>query len=306
MRTLIVAVVLAIAQASGPAPRAATHVKNAHSENRNSAAKPNEPPTPAVIPANPQQSTNSAGDTQADTSHKEDKSVLVTVAPVDVNKDRWDKVYIIASIIIVVATLVLAVTAWIQTSTARNTAEAARLSAQAVIDSQRAWVMATPAILTPPLKFVREYGDGIKMMDEGVINQFYVFFRNCGPTPAKILQTCASYIMIDSLSELPPVPRYPEVPRRTGIFLFNRKDESGKDEKIGQLARLGPTLHEKDVEAIRGRKKFLYGYGFVSYEDAFGKPHTTKFGYVYNFPTPDEPPMNGFLPAGPPSYNEAS
>jgi hypothetical protein len=216
------------------------------------------------------------------------------------NDDKWVRWGVYVNGGIALATFAIAIFAVLQ-------ARAAKLSAQAVINSQRAWVVASPSQLRPPLRFIPEPGDSLEAPGRDKQNFIYVIFKNVGVTPAKILETCALYITIESLNMLPTEPKYSGVETQSGLFLFNRKDQSGRDEAIGRVAPLWPNriLTKEQVQAVRTQKTFLYAYGFVGYEDAFKCKHTMRFGYVYNFPQSGQPPLLGFLPAGPPKYNEA-
>jgi hypothetical protein len=189
-----------------------------------------------------------------------------------------------------------------QTSATEKAADAAKMSAQAVIDSERAWVVSSPAVLRPPLGFIPEPNDALNIPGRDTPNTFYVFLRNAGGTPAKILKTCAVYETIKSLESLAAEPSYPDVPTQAGVFLFNRKNADGDDETIGQLAYLGPNpiLTKEQVLAVKTGKLFLYAYGYALYENAFKRSHTMRFGYIGS-PKPINCPSRVFGRKTPPN-----
>jgi len=74
------------------------------------------------------------------------------------------------------------------------------------------------------------------------------------------------------------------------------------------------TLSDEEVDELKRGTLVMCGYGYVKYTDAFGKDRETKLCYVYDFAyggvlrSPDGFALNpaGFVPGGPPHYNDAT
>lgn len=186
----------------------------------------------------------------------------------------------------------------------QNNAKAATLAAQAVINSERPWLIAEVVERKPNLLHIPEVGDPIHIQGKNV---FGVRIKNVGRTPARITRSALEYVKLDSLSQLPDNPVFVEITdEHHGMMLFP------EGEPFGRIAFLRPRtfLSKAEVSAIAVRDAFIYAYGLVEYRCIFGCavcPHLTRFGYVYNFPQGGEPPvLLGFMPGGPATYNQST
>lgn len=185
---------------------------------------------------------------------------------------------------------------------AKDNAAAAKASAQAAVDSERAWITARPAILSPELHAVWEQGDPLPA-DSPWVHLFPVRFQNFGKTPAQIDEVAIRYVLLGNLSELKEPPEYGEAAAQNGYLLVPR-------EKMIFSVPLasGGTLKKWQVAAINAQQLFLYAYGFVGYRDVYGPNHGTCFGYVYHFPQGGLINFQNaeFRRGGPPAYNKAT
>lgn len=211
-----------------------------------------------------------------------------------------DWLYVGATLVTAVATFILAIIALIQAKAAKLAAGAADKNAQAVINSERAWVISIPIERKPELIFIPHSGT---LTDMQVRNVFAASIVNSGRTPAKILRSTLIYVRIPTLDELPIEPEYVDIITHAGLILI-----SG-GEPFGHVAFLRPSaiLTQSQAQSIMNKDAFLYAYGFVEYRcvfDCSACPHESRFGYVYNFPQGGEPQvLRGFIPAGPKAYN---
>ena len=53
------------------------------------------------------------------------------------------------------------------------------------------------------------------------------------------------------------------------------------------------NLDEETIEPVRNEKQFIHFFGFIGYEDVFGKSHRSPFQYIWvpqaRYPVPGEP-----------------
>jgi hypothetical protein len=53
------------------------------------------------------------------------------------------------------------------------------------------------------------------------------------------------------------------------------------------------NFDEKAMDSVRNEKQFIHFFGFIGYEDVFGKPHRSPFQYIWvpqiHYPVPGEP-----------------
>jgi hypothetical protein len=165
-----------------------------------------------------------------------------------------------------------------------------------------AWVTASPAINSPALGFVRDAGDALEVPFNDAPNRFIVAFKNNGNTPAELLDVAVVYRMIDRLADLPEDPDYGQKGSFQRLTLV-------KGDSVGSYAFLRPDiiLQRRQAVAVQQQQSFLCAYGIITYEDAFGRPHETRFGFVYHFPLGGDPRPAGFTREGiSPKYNGAT
>lgn len=173
------------------------------------------------------------------------------------------------------------------------------------MDSERAWISARPAIMSPELRALWEHGD-LPPITMPWVHLFPVRFVNSGKSPAQIDEIAIRYVLLEKLSDLKEEPEYGEAAPQDGYMLVPR-------EKVVLTVPLtegtdGGTLTKFQLSAVIGARSFLYGYGFVGYRDVYGRHHITRFGYVYRFPQGGAISYlsNEFMRDGPPAYNQAT
>jgi hypothetical protein len=246
MKLAIVLALVTFLQAAQPVPREAPENggnSNNSQQDKSAAEKIN--PTAPTATGTPTESQEAAHQNAA----HDDKPAVVRVFPVDVHKDFWDYSYIGASLIIAIATLIIAGTAWSQ-------AKAALLSAQAVINADRAWVVLGEIALDTSVP------KGLLGANHAVISGAHVVFKNCGKTPAWIVET--------SLKLTQAALQHPDIisDYEKGSVIEGGGYPLGPDQPLPIERKL--SGHVKDVSD--GATFFLYG--FIKYRDVFSKTNS--------------------------------
>lgn len=243
MKILAFAALFALLQAISPIPRETT--KDTSQKGQSLQGEP--------------RASQYYGDNQ--TAHNEEKPVTVRVAPVDVHKDWADYLYTFAGLLLAFVTLVIADIALMQ-------ARAAKASADALINSERAWVMAD-----------LQWRDRVRIMhtnhDKTAVDLDLVC-RNDGRTPAWITE---ARVRVGIGESLPPIP----------IFDPIKKGDWSELRPI-PLTVSGEWKCKADCwcEGRLGFGKAIFIYGFVKYRDAFRTDRETRFGYSAYFNQEDK------------------
>ena len=213
--------------------------------------------------------------------------------------DRWDIYWPTVGLLVVglIAAYIALVTLndiKEQTKNARTAAEAAKASADAVIHSERAWILME--------RMEREYLIPIERQTTRKATAYPVL-KNFGKTIARMTAWKIELQMSDSW-ERPDGRAYD----LTGLQFAPSIIPPGAD--IPQLAVLntnGGFIRERDLrEILELRTRVLWLCGVIRYEDAF-KPepiHETRFCYYYETRTEGRDPF--FHLGGPPEYNKTT
>ncbi len=123
--------------------------------------------------------------------------------------------------------------------------------------------------------------------------------KNYGETAATITRTLARPHQVTDSGDLPAEPEY------FGDRVQDIKATVTIPPDIAtQPLQLG--ISSLEWPAIRTGQKVLYIYGFVQYNDAFDRPHETRFCYLYHVPGGFNPNPTGFYLTGPPAYNRCT
>lgn len=213
--------------------------------------KPQTPPTPKTTTTN---NENSAGpDWWSRTS-----GVIAAIGTVAL------------AIIAVVASCVAIKTLRImvrQTAANIRAADAALLNAQAVIDSERAW-------LVPAAEFIKPAVLPAVNLFNSQIETVTIRIENCGPTPAWLTDWFAHVEVLDDTN----VGQFTNAGQPEGDFPNARPFPQRRIEEFScQWETNWP-----EVAAIRSGQKHLYIYGFVEYRSIAGnKPHISRFCFHY-------------------------
>jgi len=144
---------------------------------------------------------------------------------------------------------------------AKLSAKAAENSATAMINGERAWVMAEVKfpLGAGPLSFSGGINDG------STITDFEVVVKNVGRTPAWIYEQVVQM----TVSKLPPAPEFDETCQTNmGVYPVVQ-DEPATTWK--------PFVEAKGLPDLDGQP---YIFGVVRYRDAFSDFRETYFGYV--------------------------
>jgi len=161
----------------------------------------------------------------------------------------------------------------------RDSARAALLNAQAVINAERAWLIAEP------------------VENAGKPNFYEIRIKNSGQTPARFIRGDATYLFIEQPDKLPVPPQYKSpilVPQQ--LLIASNKGF--------------PIPHGYDVDHLRARSeatgKTFVIYGRIVYNDTITPAieHETRwcFGYL-----PDANEVNAggrFVLTGPSEYTD--
>jgi hypothetical protein len=188
--------------------------------------------------------------------------------------------------------------------TAEKSADAAYLNAQAVINSERPWLLIQrdehKDSITKPNFFPLEE----TMSGQQRATYCHVFIRNYGKTPAKVIAEVLELQIGENRSE-PPDPGVFSKPKRIDNDIFP------PEETLAGEAWLTPQgiIKLSDRDAILTHKnKFLWLCGLIRYRDTFEREnapeHETRFCFVYE--TWTNAPEPRWTPAGPKEYNKAT
>jgi hypothetical protein len=171
----------------------------------------------------------------------------------------------------------------------KASAEAALLGAQAVIDSDRAWLL---------ISQLHSIQTSWKL--EQTYYRCFVDFKNFGKTPAKIVALSAE-IQIGNTRDNPDDPS-----------IYNSRIQSvvpemvAQGESAPQVADCKIPITTEQTNGIRDKRYFLWLCGLVRYEDVFrGEPwHETRFCYLWEDRDDGSGPR--WHMAGPSEYNGAT
>jgi len=168
---------------------------------------------------------------------------------------------------------------------AKDSAEAARLNAQAVINSERAWIV------------IKSTMDGYVPNAADTFEYKWVI-RNTGNTPARIMETQCRYDLVRAivLTSLPPEPQYP-APIVLNGFLLPPGDSADYLTYLvsSSTSEVVTRLEEGELNTIRSGIYNLRVFGYVKYLDAFEKERESRFCEYYVWPS-DRRGYIGFRP----------
>ena len=169
---------------------------------------------------------------------------------------------------------------------AANSAQAALLHAQAVVDSERPWLVITvePSINNK--------------------NAFTVLATNRGRTPARIISTLEGVKIAPDEAQLPETPEYDEVVSSAPlvpIILLTGESTTLKSFSRDDASALPKT--QEEVRRLETWDDKIFIHGKVTYRDLIAPPdrqiHTTDWccWYIHGRQ------KSGLVIAGPPKYN---
>jgi hypothetical protein len=303
MKILALAVLLSIAQAPAPIPRQATDnaARGGHHVKQQSNAK--QTPSANALPA---QNTTSPGDDKhkGETPSKADapETIFISESTSVPVKDWWDKAYaVFTGLLFLVGgigvgyavktlrvierqakanedTLAEIKAAGVQTASlitqAKKHADAAKKSADALVNAERAWIMADMVFSGEVIRGLPDSAPYIAVHETSIGGigtvevDICLICKNDGRTPAWITER---RICFRNVAVLPTKPDYETVrgweymtqelaPMKVGGDLTTR----------WKLECEGPTKAGND----------LFAYGIVKYRDAFSPERETRFIYT--------------------------
>ena len=291
MRCLILAVLFAIAQTPSPVPRkaSASTTDTGHSVAKDQ-AKTSVKPTTANTQENP------SGTPQ--TREASQPVIVRELPPVSIVKDLADwGIWAFSGLLVVVGFLqwyVIRAQANLMrkhaehlenlASAARDNAKTAKASADALVSSERAWVLVESAAIAPAW-----YGK----------SAIRPLVKNFGRTVAKIRKISLGGARPLQLKEELPIPPIFEGSQELDFVLSPN----------GELPLLYvPTvpMNNENLESVKNGILKMCVYGLIEYLDFAGNERVTGFCLIYNWGKNDVPP--GFYPylEAPPDYNKAT
>lgn len=172
-------------------------------------------------------------------------------------------------------------------------ADAALKSAEAVIGSQRAWVMVELDNYNPQKPI---YGPAINTDLKSIV----LCIRNVGPTPARLTFVSFRCILTNDVNALPVEPEYSEPVRQTDLLV-----PEDFFQLIVQLENpAGHSSEELNLLALNDWA--IYTFGYVKYTDVFGKDRTTRVGFKLETFQVALSRRRRIIQAGPDAYNQAT
>jgi hypothetical protein len=214
----------------------------------------------------------------------------VAANPADHPHDWIDKVNAFSTLVIALFTILLFLGVIWQVNTSR--------------DTERAWVIATPTDNAPVVGFIPGGESNLERHLEGANKQnvFGCSFKTTGSSPARLVETAIRYCKVDSLQDIPSEPDFGDRTPLNDLPLV-----PGDSLGFIQLLEPSPTLTRIEWVRITRQEAFLYAFGILVYQDAYGRLHETRFGFVYHFPKGDDMRWKGFHREGlPVAYNHAT
>ncbi len=211
------------------------------------------PPTP--LPPENHKTTNDGKNTQPKEHATNSTNNIVTIGQNGSTKDIWDRLAIVATLIVAALTVALAYIAWIQ-------AQAAMKSAQAVINTERPWF----AVIIEPIK-----------TDQWI---FHIKVVNKGRTPGILNDMFSETIFHEQPDNLPLPPNY-----KTPCFGPNDSFFQPDRECVEQY-EFSPVrmIDEHRKSPNHSQTSLLIIYGKVTYADTFNRriTHETRWCYFWD------------------------
>jgi hypothetical protein len=242
-RLLICALWLAFAVTSPSVPgQTSKHPADAKSNIQARAEQKNDPASVPPVTNSPKPDADKDGAKQP-ASNDKPRAIRVTELPyLPLGKDWMDRVAWVAG-------LILVITAGIGVYLARQTLKVIQGQLGAIVNAERAWVVATPVERTPPLIYISNTGDQPPPQAKMA---FAVYIKNLGKTPARISKSALVYERVGSLAQLPAEPKYKNVTVHKGWIMVP------DGEPFGHLAFLTPNsiLVEVEAQAVANREAF--------------------------------------------------
>jgi hypothetical protein len=177
-----------------------------------------------------------------------------------------------------------------QMTIARDAADAAKASADAVLNSERAWVLVD----------IGKLPDFNPTPNRVEILWLFPTLKNYGKTPARIKRVAGVVKLIPPGQQLPAVPDYP---KGQG---FDEVVDIVLPPQFPMSARL--NVSGQEFIEVRDGRQTLYVHGFVEYLDVHEIKRCSAYCLVYVIQSGYSPAESGFYPFlnGSPAYTECT
>lgn len=293
MKMLVLAVVLAVMQATPPVPgKTPDNAAGGSSNIKSQSATDKNPTTKSLAPDKPTQSPTPNGDGRQEGQHNAGNPIRISeFPPVSVTKDWADwGVWIFSAILTIVGFLQVGLlyytlkvirrqADWMKRQTVilvaynkatRDAADAATNSAEAANKSIRLVISKERARLTLEAKPLNLPSAG-----NFFIPHVEYQIRLYGPTDAIIRATVADAIITESEEPTDETPL-------SSLAIPGIISPSESPLKGYQLITTNSDI-EGDIQAIKDGAKFVHFWGMILYDDVFKNHYYTNFRLVWNY-----------------------
>jgi hypothetical protein len=188
---------------------------------------------------------------------------------------------------------------------ATETAAATLKNAEALMNSERAWILVTMDATGPKLSADNRWlwEDGMPLSIDDVLKNRHhkpqrirYTLRNYGRSPGWLISHRGYAQIVPTINGLPSSPDY----SRTASFLGERSNllyEPGKDRGTAV------SIPSAELDPVANRESFLYVYGIIKYKDVWNGIHETGFCFYWHVPGPGDPDPQGWYAEGPEGYS---
>jgi hypothetical protein len=150
---------------------------------------------------------------------------------------------------------------------AKESADAALLNAQAVINSERAWLIPAANAIEP-----NELPN--RALANSSVEKVRVRIENCGRTPAWLMDWFVEAVVLDDTN----ISQFTNAGQPEGDFPNARPFPHGRTEDFA----FEWTTNNTEIAAVKSGKKHLYIHGFVQYRSLTGDdPCISRFCFHY-------------------------
>jgi hypothetical protein len=302
--------VATVAQNAVPNQRTQPTAQNEKPQNKQS-----NPPKPAPTPPAAETERDGCASLQYPTAEERNKTV-------DENKSETDWWSRISNIIMAIGTVALAVIGAIAARIAINTlryigvqtrhagiaAKAARDSVQAIVDSERPWLLIPSGVVYPeienPILIVRLPG-------EFRVSYCDFKLKNFGRSPARVIETKLRLVLGDTQNFVPDISLYESKDSAEDDYTFPQGEVLQVQASLGGDGRM--TMHERD-ELLVTKKSSLWLCGYFKYTNTFNREkspiHTSRICYKWMYDAPSvldsDIHKTFWVVGGPIEYNKAT
>lgn len=166
----------------------------------------------------------------------------------------------------------------ISTKAAKKAADSAWLNAQAVIYTERPWLIVEQSEITPRIADLNTVFNDLPPTDRDKHTDCIFWIKNYGRTPA-IVVAQKTELQIGNHGLKPPDPAFFDNFGPITPYVFPQ------DTTHPQIATLAATITQADRVLIKIQTKFVWLCGYIRYKDSVPRPdaitYETRFCYVW-------------------------